>query len=80
MSAPTGALGLENRIYTGFPPIREIRDNFEQFFQSGKSGKNKGFWPSIRGKNSNYGKIFLAITFRHKIAKLRDLWKIKFLP
>ena len=23
----------------GFPPIREIRENFEDFFQSGKSGK-----------------------------------------
>ena len=27
-------------INTGFPPIREIGENFEDFFQSGKSGKN----------------------------------------
>ena len=33
---------------TGFPPIREIiefRENFEDFFQSGKSGKTGGFQP-----------------------------------
>ena len=33
----------------GFPPIREIRENFEDFFQSGKSGKN-GFFSQNQGK------------------------------
>ena len=33
---------------TGFPPIREFRENFEDFFQSGKSGKNRGFSAKIR--------------------------------
>ena len=39
------------RSLSGFPPIREIRefrDNFEDFFQSGKSGKNRGFSAKIR--------------------------------
>ena len=36
---------------TGFPLIREFRENFEDFFQSGKSGKNRGFSAKIREKN-----------------------------
>ena len=34
---------------TGFPPIREIRKNFEDFFQSGKSGKT-GVFSQNQGK------------------------------
>ena len=33
---------------TGFPPIREIRENFEDYFQPGKSRKNRGFSAKIR--------------------------------
>ena len=46
---------------SGFPLIREIREfmeNFEDFFQSGKSGKNRGFSAKIRGKISNQGTFF----------------------
>ena len=46
---------------TGFPPIREIREfreNFEGFFQSGKSGKNRGFPAKIREKNFKSGNFF----------------------
>ena len=42
----------------GFPPIREFRENFEDFFQSGKSGKNRGFSAKIRGKNFKSGNFF----------------------
>ena len=45
----------EFTLYAGFPPIREISENFEDFFQSGKSGKNRGFSAKIRGKISNQG-------------------------
>ena len=44
--------------YTGFPPIREIREHFEDFFQSGKSGKNRGFSAKIREKNFKSGNSF----------------------
>ena len=43
---------------TGFPPIREIRENFENFFQSGKSGENTVFSAKIREKNFKSGKFF----------------------
>ena len=43
---------------TGFPPIREFRENFEDFFQSGKSGKNGGFSAKIREKNFKSGNFF----------------------
>ena len=42
---PRRDLGSETP--TGFPPIRK---NFENIFQSGKSGKNRGFWAKIREK------------------------------
>ena len=45
-------------INSGFPPIREFRENFEDFFQSGKSGKNKGFSAKIREKNFKSGNFF----------------------
>ena len=44
--------------YTGFPPIREIREHFEDFFQSGKSGKNRGFSAKIREKFFKSGNSF----------------------
>ena len=34
---------FEDNETSGFPLIREIRGNFEDFFQSGKSGKTWGF-------------------------------------
>ena len=43
---------------TGFPPIREFRENFEDFFQSGKSGKKEGFSAKIREKNFKSGNFF----------------------
>ena len=46
---------------TGFPLIREfreIRENFEDFFQSGKSGKNRGFSAKIREKIFKSGNFF----------------------
>ena len=48
-------------LYSGFPPIREIREfreNFEVFFQSGKSGKNRGFSAKIREKIFKSGNFF----------------------
>ena len=45
------------RFGTGFPLIRENRKNFENFFQSGKSVKNRGFSAKIRGKNLKSGKF-----------------------
>ena len=42
----------------GFPPIRGFRENFEDFFQSGKSGKNRGFSAKIREKNFKSGNFF----------------------
>ena len=44
-------------LTAGFPPIREFRENFEDFFQSGKSGKN-GFSAKIREKNFKSGNFF----------------------
>ena len=41
---------LSNNNMSGFPPIREFRENFEDFFQSGKSGENRGFSAKIREK------------------------------
>ena len=46
---------------SGLQPIREIREfrgNFEDFFQSGKSGKNRGFSAKIRQKNFKSGNFF----------------------
>ena len=46
---------------TGFPPIREIRDNFENFFQSRKSGKKLGVFSQNQEKSFlNQGK-FLTV-------------------
>ena len=53
----------------GFPPIREIRENFENFFQS---GKNSGFSAKIREKISNQG------TFSKTILKPFNLRKTFF--
>ena len=56
-------------IITGFPPIREIREKFVNFFQSGKSGKNRGFQAQSGKKFANQGifsslpKLFLLIMF-----------------
>ena len=48
---PESALsGGGGRLRAGFPPIREFRENFEDFFQSGKSEKNRGFSAKIREK------------------------------
>ena len=41
-------LGPQEVLLAGFPPIREFRENFEDFFQSGKSGKTRGFSAQIR--------------------------------
>ena len=43
---------------SGFPPIREFREKFEHFFQSGRSGKNGGVSAKIRGKNLKSGNFF----------------------
>ena len=43
---------------SGFPPIREIRENFKDFFQSGKSGKNRGFSDKIREKKVQIRELF----------------------
>ena len=43
--------------FVGFPPIRENREHFENFFQSGKSGKNRGILAKIREKNFKSGKF-----------------------
>ena len=42
----------------GFPLIREIRENFEDFFQSGKSGKTGGFNPKSGEKMFKSGNFF----------------------
>ena len=42
---------------TGFPLIREIREKFDNFFQSGESGKN-GFSGTIREKVCQSGNFF----------------------
>ena len=39
----------------GFPSIREFRENFEDFF---KSGKNRGFSAKIREQNFKSGNFF----------------------
>ena len=50
---------LQDMLYeAGFPLIREIRENFENFFQLGKSGKNRGFSPKSGEKCSNQGTFF----------------------
>ena len=40
-------------IKAGFPPIREFREIFEDFFESGKSGKNRRFSAKIREKSGS---------------------------
>ena len=42
----------------GFLPIREIREIFENFFQSGKSGENMGVSVKIREKIFKSGNFF----------------------
>ena len=57
-------LPLESVTVAGFLPIREfreIRENFVDFFQSGKSGKNGVFSAKIREKFSNQGTFFKTI-------------------
>ena len=44
--------------FAGFPPIREFRGKFEDFFQSGKSGESSGFQPKSGKKISNQGTFF----------------------
>ena len=60
-------------LYAGFPPIREFRENFEDFFQSGKSGKNRGFSAKIREKISNQGTFFQTIFKPFKPKNLRKI-------
>ena len=51
----------ENMQKAGFPPIREIREfweNFEDFFQSEKSGKNRRLSAEIREKIFKSGNFF----------------------
>ena len=52
---------------TGFPPIREIRENFEDFFQSGKSGENGVF-------SQNQGTFFQTIVKTFKPINLRKMF------
>ena len=50
-----------SNMWTGFPlikPIRVFRENFEDFFQSGKTG---GFQPKSGKKISNQGSFFKTI-------------------
>ena len=49
---------------TGFPPIREIRENLKDFSQSGKSGKNRGFSAKIREKIFKSGNFFFRTIFK----------------
>ena len=49
---------VTGEIFAGFPPIWEFRENFEHFFQSGKSGKNRGFSAKIREKIFKSGNFF----------------------
>ena len=50
-------------IHAGFPPIREFRENFEDFFQSGKSGKN-GFFSQNQGKKFQIRELFPQTIFK----------------
>ena len=59
---------------TGFPPISEIRENFEDFSQSGKSGENRGFSAKIREKISNQGTFFQTIFKPFQPINLRKLF------
>ena len=68
---PPQRFKMATAIKAGFPPIREIREKFEDFFQSGKSGKNRGFLPSIREKYSQSGKKNL-----HRLMSLNVLLKL----
>ena len=56
---PESALsgGGGGRLRAGFPPIREFRENFEDFFQSGKSEKN-GVFSKNQGKNFEIRELF----------------------
>ena len=45
---------------SGFPLIREIREKFDNFFQSGKSGKT-GFSGTIREKVCQSGNFFQPV-------------------
>ena len=49
---------------TGIPLIREIRENFEDFFQSGKSGKNRGFSAKIREEKFQIRELFFKTFFK----------------
>ena len=62
--------------YSGFPPIREFREIFEEFFQSGKSGKNQGFSAKIREKISNQGTFFQTIFKPFKPINLRKMLRL----
>ena len=53
----------ELNLPAGFPPIREFRENFEDFFQSGKSGKNRGFSAKIREKKFQIRELFSQTIF-----------------
>ena len=49
--------------YSRFPPIREIKENLEDFFQSGKSGKTGGFQPKS-GKKFQIRELFFKTIFK----------------
>ena len=61
---------------TGFPPIkeiREIREHFEDFFQSGKSWKN-GIFSQNQRKNVKSGNFFLNIFKPFNLKNLRKMF------
>ena len=47
-------------VHAGFPPIREFREIFEDFFQSGKSGENGVFSQNKGKKFQNHFQTFLS--------------------
>ena len=58
-----GVLFLESsyRYVSGFPPIREIRGNFEDISSEGNQGKIRGFQPKSGKKFSNKGTFFKTV-------------------
>ena len=59
----------------GFPPIREIREfrgKSGNLFQSGKSGKNRGYSASTKGKKQHQGNIFKSGKNREFSASIRE--------
>ena len=65
------ASGGRNLLQSGFPPIREFRENFEDFFQS---GKNRVFQPKSGKKIWNQGTFFQTIFKPFKPINLRKMF------